>query len=189
MNEVAIVVRDQDFLGDQSGFLLLLAGLGDGRTQGRPRRIFRSSSVAELEEWPQLFQNGTNSVARRPHGQWRVTERRERLPGPLAIDGDPHGLQSLHESEHRRVFLAASQEPVSLIDLKEQVAWPNVTNGSFSNVNVTGEGGSGLWSRHLFRYVFNWGIWKVFGQVAEPYNDNSAVSGTDKIVSIVAVRK
>ncbi|CAM4747934.1 unnamed protein product [Rotaria magnacalcarata] len=25
----------------------------------------------------------------------------------------------------------------------------------------------------LIRDVFNWGIWKVFGQVAEPYNDNN----------------
>jgi hypothetical protein len=75
----------------------------------------------------------------------------------------------------------------SLLTTKEQVTWPNVTNGSFFHVTVAGEGGGGLWSWQLLRDVFNWGIWKVFGQVAEPYND--AVSGTDIIISIAVVRK
>ncbi|CAF3353546.1 unnamed protein product [Rotaria socialis] len=34
-----------------------------------------------------------------------------------------------------------------------------------------------VWNWQLLRDVFNWGIWKVFGQVAEPYND--AVSEND----------
>jgi hypothetical protein len=66
----------------------------------------------------------------------------------------------------------------SLLTTKQQVIWPNTTNGSFSNTTVKVEGGDELWSWQLFRDVFNWGLWKVFGQVAEPFND--AVSGMYK---------
>ncbi len=62
----------------------------------------------------------------------------------------------------------------SLLATTQQVIWSNTTNDSFYNVS---EGGSGLWNWHLLRDVLNWGIWKVFGQVAEPYN--GAVSGKD----------
>jgi hypothetical protein len=72
----------------------------------------------------------------------------------------------------------------SLLTTKEQVIWPNSTNGSFSNATVVVEGGDGLWKWQLIRDVLNWGIWKVFGQVAEPYND--AVSGTDEVISFKA---
>ncbi|CAF3233481.1 unnamed protein product [Rotaria socialis] len=37
-----------------------------------------------------------------------------------------------------------------------------------------------VWNWQLLRDVFNWGIWKVFGQVAEPYND--AVSGKNEVI-------
>ncbi len=65
----------------------------------------------------------------------------------------------------------------SLLTTKEHVIWPNVTNGSFSNATVVVESGDKMWRWQLLRDVFNWGLWKVFGQVAEPYND--AVSGAN----------
>src|SRR4051812_9216065 len=73
----------------------------------------------------------------------------------------------------------------SLLTTKEQVVWPNATNEWHSNVTVASDGGNKLWTWQLLRNVFNWGIWKVFGQVAEPYND--AVSGRNKLIVTVAV--
>jgi hypothetical protein len=67
----------------------------------------------------------------------------------------------------------------SLLATTEQVKWLNATNRSFPSATVAGEGGGDLWSWQLVRNVFNWGIWKVFGQVAEPFN--GAVSGTDEV--------
>jgi hypothetical protein len=63
----------------------------------------------------------------------------------------------------------------SLLPPTEQAASLNSTGGSSSNVTLAGESGRS-WSWQLLRDIFNWGIWKVFGQVAEPYNGN--VSGT-----------
>ncbi|CAF1088960.1 unnamed protein product [Rotaria sordida] len=40
------------------------------------------------------------------------------------------------------------------------------------NVTVANEGGI-LWNWQLLRDVFDWGIWKIFGQVAEPYKNNA----------------
>jgi hypothetical protein len=74
----------------------------------------------------------------------------------------------------------------SLLPITKQDALLNETNGSLSNVTVAGESGR-LWNQQLLRDIINWGIWKVFGQVAEPYNN--AVSGTDKVIPIVALRK
>lgn len=62
-----------------------------------------------------------------------------------------------------------------------------MTNGSSSNANVVVEGSNEMWSWQLLRDVFNWGLWKVFGQVAEPYND--AVSGTNYINTFITVEK
>ncbi|CAF1396921.1 unnamed protein product [Rotaria magnacalcarata] len=73
----------------------------------------------------------------------------------------------------------------SLLTTKEQVVWPNSTNGSVSNATVVVQGADGSSSWQLLRDVFNWGIWKVFGQVAEPYND--AVSGTDELIPFIVV--
>ena len=67
----------------------------------------------------------------------------------------------------------------SLLTAKHQVIWPNTTNGSFSNTTLVVEAGAGIWSWQVFRDVLNWGLWKVFGQVAEPYNHG--VSGTHKV--------
>jgi hypothetical protein len=75
----------------------------------------------------------------------------------------------------------------SLLTTKQQVIWPNTTNGSFSNTTVVVEAGDGFWNWQLFRDVLNWGVWKVFGQVAEPYND--AVSGKHKVLFIVTVEQ
>ena len=75
----------------------------------------------------------------------------------------------------------------SLLTTKEQVIWPNATNRSSSNATVVVEGADGSWSWQLLRDVLNWGLWKVFGQVAEPYND--AVSGTDKNCSFYNCRE
>ena len=69
----------------------------------------------------------------------------------------------------------------SLLTTKEQVAWTNSINGSSSNASVMLQSGNGQWKWQILRDVFNWGIWKVFGQVAEPYND--AVSGRDHLIS------
>ncbi|CAF3411131.1 unnamed protein product [Rotaria socialis] len=75
----------------------------------------------------------------------------------------------------------------SLLTTKEQVIWPNSTNESFSNATVVVQGADVSSSWQLLRDVFNWGIWKVFGQVAEPYND--AVSGTDEVIPFTVVEK
>ncbi len=45
------------------------------------------------------------------------------------------------------------------------------------------DGSLGDWQ--LLRDVLNWGIWKVFGQVAEPFNDK--VSGTNRVALVVTV--
>jgi hypothetical protein len=74
----------------------------------------------------------------------------------------------------------------SLLTTNNQIVWTHVNNGSFFNVTVAGDG-SGLWNWQLLRDVFNWGIWKVFGQVAEPYNDS--VSGMVKFLFIIAPKK
>ena len=69
------------------------------------------------------------------------------------------------------ILIGFSVASWSLLTTKQQVIWPNTTNES-SHVKVYDE----PFEWHLLRDVFNWGVWKVFGQVAEPYND--AVSGT-----------
>jgi hypothetical protein len=74
----------------------------------------------------------------------------------------------------------------SLLTTTEQVKWSTATNSSFSNFTVTGEGGSDLWNWQLVRNILNWGIWKLFGQIAEPYN--GAVSGTNTVDSIISIR-
>jgi hypothetical protein len=72
----------------------------------------------------------------------------------------------------------------ALLITPEQVTWSNTTNNSFFNVTEAGQDGSlGDWQ--LLRDVLNWGIWKVFGQVAEPFNDK--VSGTNKVAFVVTV--
>jgi hypothetical protein len=60
-----------------------------------------------------------------------------------------------------------------------------MTDESFSNITVYVEADAVLWNFQLFRDIFNWGIWKVFGQVGEPYNN--AVSGVYKVLFIVTV--
>jgi hypothetical protein len=75
----------------------------------------------------------------------------------------------------------------SLLTTKQQVIWPNSTNGSSSNATVVVKDGDDQSSWQLLRDVFNWGIWKVFGQVAEPYSD--AVSGTNEVIYFIAVKK
>ncbi|CAF4664078.1 unnamed protein product [Rotaria socialis] len=66
----------------------------------------------------------------------------------------------------------------SLLSTNNQLTWLYATNGSFINVTVASEGRQ-LWNWQLLRDVFNWGIWKIFGQIAEPYK-NSA-TGMDVI--------
>jgi hypothetical protein len=67
----------------------------------------------------------------------------------------------------------------------EQVQWSNTTNDSFYKVTAAGKDAGESWNWQLFRNVFNWGIWKVFGQVAEPYD--GAVSGMYKDDSIIII--
>jgi hypothetical protein len=74
----------------------------------------------------------------------------------------------------------------SLLTTSSQVNWTYTETGSLFNVTVVSDG-SGLWSWQLLRDVFNWGIWKVFGQIDEPYN--GVVSGTDAFVFTVSLRK
>ncbi|CAF1070434.1 unnamed protein product [Rotaria sordida] len=52
---------------------------------------------------------------------------------------------------------------------KEDSAKSKKTNKS---IQRSSEGGI-PWNWQLLRDVFNWGIWKIFGQVAEPYRDSS----------------
>ena len=72
----------------------------------------------------------------------------------------------------------------SLLSPTQQNVLSNATDGLLLNVTVTGENGR-TWNWQVLRDVINWGIWKVFGQVAEPYDN--AVSGTSPIVLIVAL--
>jgi len=69
----------------------------------------------------------------------------------------------------------------SLLPSMKQATFFNATGGSLSNVTVAGESDR-PWSWQLLRDILNWGIWKVFGQVAEPYNGN--VSGMNKVVAV-----
>ncbi len=62
----------------------------------------------------------------------------------------------------------------SLLTTNEQVIWPNESS---SNATVVTQSDNKMRRWQLLRDVFNWGIWKVFGQVAEPYDN--AVSGTN----------
>ena len=41
------------------------------------------------------------------------------------------------------------------------------------------------WDWDIMRDAFNWGIWKVFGQVAEPYK--SPASGMDAVSGTVSI--
>ena len=68
----------------------------------------------------------------------------------------------------------------SLLTTTQQVVWINLTNGTSVNKFAITEGSGDLRSWQLLRDVLNWGIWKVFGQVAEPYN--GAVSGRNGFV-------
>lgn len=75
----------------------------------------------------------------------------------------------------------------SLLTTKEQVIWSNVTNGSSSNATVSVKANDEIWKWQLLRDVFNWGLWKVFGQVAEPYD--GVVSGTNQMISCMSQNK
>nr|ACD54609.1 transient receptor potential cation channel protein-like protein [Adineta vaga] len=68
---------------------------------------------------------------------------------------------------------------------KYMFIWTNVTNSTSTNkfTIVEGNGESSSWQ--LLRDVLNWGIWKVFGQVAEPYN--GAVSENDAYGTFVFI--
>ncbi|CAF0727747.1 unnamed protein product [Adineta steineri] len=65
----------------------------------------------------------------------------------------------------------------ALLTTKSQIIWPNQSNDSLWTIPIVTADSYELWNWDLLRDVFNWGIWKVFGQVAEPYND--AVSEND----------
>ncbi|CAM2716883.1 unnamed protein product [Rotaria socialis] len=70
----------------------------------------------------------------------------------------------------------------SLLPTNNQITWLYATSGSLINVTVASEDAV-LWNWQLLRDIFNWGIWKVFGQVAEPFTNNATdmevVSGTN----------
>ncbi|CAF3943375.1 unnamed protein product [Rotaria sordida] len=61
-------------------------------------------------------------------------------------------------------LLAFSVASWSLITTDKQVYWYYNSNGSLSNVTVSGAG-SGLWKWEILRHVANYGVWKIFGQV------------------------
>ena len=69
----------------------------------------------------------------------------------------------------------------------KQVASSNTTGSSLSNVTAEGEGGDRLRAWQLFRDALKWGMVRVFGSVAEPYD--SSTTGTDKVVHIVVVER
>ncbi|CAF1111538.1 unnamed protein product, partial [Rotaria magnacalcarata] len=60
----------------------------------------------------------------------------------------------------------------SLLPTNNQITWLYATSGSLINVTVASEDAV-LWNWQLLRDIFNWGIWKVFGQVAEPFTNNA----------------
>ncbi|CAF1190376.1 unnamed protein product [Rotaria sordida] len=69
-------------------------------------------------------------------------------------------------------LLAFSITSWSLLSTNKQINWLYATNGSSNNFTLASENGV-EWSWQLLRDVFNWGIWKVFGQVAEPFKNNA----------------
>ncbi|CAF1031812.1 unnamed protein product [Didymodactylos carnosus] len=60
----------------------------------------------------------------------------------------------------------------SLLTATSQVTWAYTENGTLYNVTVSGDGGP-LWSWELLRDVPNWGLWKIVGQIDEPYDNNT----------------
>ncbi|CAM4824451.1 unnamed protein product [Rotaria magnacalcarata] len=69
-------------------------------------------------------------------------------------------------------LLAFSISSWSLLPTNNQITWLYATSGSLINVTVASEDAV-LWNWQLLRDIFNWGIWKVFGQVAEPFTNNA----------------
>ncbi|CAF1523950.1 unnamed protein product [Adineta ricciae] len=80
------------------------------------------------------------------------------------------------------LLLAFSVTSWSLLSTNTQVNWIYGDDGSLFNVTVL-NGGSGLWTWQLLRDVLNWGIWKVFGQIDEPFNN--LVSDNDVYGTVV----
>ena len=76
------------------------------------------------------------------------------------------------------ILIGFSVASWSLLTTKQQVVWPNTTHESSHQTTEHVKVHDESFEWQLLRDVFNWGVWKVFGQVAEPYND--AVSGTFK---------
>jgi len=74
----------------------------------------------------------------------------------------------------------------SLLTTTDQVNWTYTADGSLYNASVI-NGGSDLWTWQLLRDVLNWGIWKVFAQIDEPYN--GYVSGMNTFVITVFLRE
>ncbi|CAF1267373.1 unnamed protein product [Rotaria sordida] len=70
-------------------------------------------------------------------------------------------------------LLAFSITSWSLLSTNKQINWLYATNGSSNNFTLVSENRV-QWSWQLLRDVFNWGIWKVFGQVAEPFKNNAS---------------
>ncbi|UJR07341.1 hypothetical protein I4U23_011628 [Adineta vaga] len=69
----------------------------------------------------------------------------------------------------------------ALLTTNSQILWPNASDNTSLQIPRIIVDSSELWNWQLLRDLFNWGIWKVFGQVAEPYNDSVSendISGT-----------
>ena len=74
------------------------------------------------------------------------------------------------------LLLGFSVAAWSLLQTNSQVQWFYNNDTSLGNVTVT-EAGNGDWNWQLIRDVITWGIWKVFAQIDEFYNNS--VSGKE----------
>jgi hypothetical protein len=84
------------------------------------------------------------------------------------------------------LFLAGySISSYALITTKEQVIWIPNDDNSPSRVYTLTRGGSGLWTWNLLRNVFDWGVWKIYGEVEllnyHQVGNASALTGTFKV--------
>jgi hypothetical protein len=84
------------------------------------------------------------------------------------------------------LLFAFSVTSWSLLTTNNQVNWTYAEDGSLFNVTVMDDG-TNLWTWQLLRDVSNWGIWKVFGQIDEPYN--GVVSSMNRFIFTVDLRQ
>ncbi|CAF1395891.1 unnamed protein product, partial [Didymodactylos carnosus] len=81
------------------------------------------------------------------------------------------------------LFAAYERLGTKLLMIYNTVTWYPSANGGPSRYYTLANDGTGLWNWNLLRNVFDWGIWKIFGQVnliALQEADNSTLTGANK---------